>query len=649
MRFRPHRFACRHWRAACVQYTSSQLSHHHFGLPVGLTRLGKDRPLLLKAFELLPCCFFHARFLSCLFTPLTPTLETKRNLQGVRLLAERGCDLSRRDIQSVTPAFFAAQEGHAECLAALLSLGAPGGVARADGATPLIISAQNGHDSCVAILLDPPPVFAAAANRSKGADGSLAQVRYRRNTSASSSSSAGTSNQHPPPRAGLENRTSSGYTALCMAVIAGQRGCAELLLSAGAHVDAVDGKGRSPLYLAAAAGDTKMCGVLIDHGANARQKSPDGVEPTIAAAMRGHLATAEKIVKAAHIDPVLVVDSAGIPLSRYLADLNKRRGGSGGAAAAAAATGTAAGASMGTIDRSQGVVGRPHRRHGRDNSGGSGGGKRVAALLPASVARLRASGRPIASPPALRGIDDDMAEKSREMDTGGGDRSDQYGLPPAVPSARRSSDNRGAMPSSRSKERSFALPSPTSPPVPVDYTELTGMVGAKVGRKASTPVLHRTWSGVHGGEGSAPAGVETPSRRAPVTQRSGERGVHIEGWAGEGRYGAEKQSEHTGAGGGKGGQQVKRRQRQQQQQPMTLLDRMAAFLFDAVDVKRPGSLPASSEKKESGQRQHQQRDRKPHPDRSSLWRGLQAKEEEQKQQKVRSPLEGKKPKEVVAM
>lgn len=525
-------------------------------------------------------------------------------------------------------------------------------MARADGATPLIIAAQNGHDSCVAILLDPPPVFAAAANRR--ADGSLTQVRYRRDASASSSGSAGTSNQHPAPRAGLENRTSSGCTALCMAVIAGQRGCVELLLSAGAQVDAVDGKGRSPLYLAAAAGDTKMCGVLIDHGANVRQKSPDGIEPTIAAAMRGYLSTAERIVNVAHIDPELVVDSAGIPLSRYLADLDKRRGGSGSAsaAAAAAATGTAAGAPMSAMDRSQGVVGRAHRRHGRDNSGGSGGGKRVAALLPASVARLRASGRPVASPPALRGIDDDVPEKSREMDAGGGGGSnDQRGLPPVVPSARRSSDNKGAMTSSRSKERSFALPSPTSPPVPVDYAELTAITGAKVGQKASTPVLHRTWSGVHGGEGSAAAGVETPSRRAPVTQRAGKSSGHIEGWAGEGRYGVEKQSEQRGSGGGKGGQQqVKRRQRQQQQQqPMTLLDRMAAFLFDAVDVKRPGSLPASNDKKGSGQQQHQQRDLRPHHDRSSSWKGQQAKEEQQKQQKMRGLLDRKKPKEVVAM
>lgn len=481
----------------------------------------------------------------------------------------------------------------------LLSLGAAGGVARADGATPLIIAAQNGYDSCVAILLKPPQLFPAAANRRNNTGETLAPVIYGSNTACS-----GTGGTAPPaPVAGLENRTSSGYTALCMAVVAGQRECVELLLSAGADVDAVDGKGRSPLYLAAAAGDTRMCGELVLHGAKPRRKNPDGVEPTIAAATRGHLATAEKIVHIARIDPELVVDGAGIPLSRYLADLRKRRGG-----AAAAAAAAAVGAAMSDIGKGKkGIAGSGSTRSG--GGGGSGGGKRVAALLPASVARLRANGRPIASPPATRGTGDGCAAPP-DNEADNSDRSDhsEHRLPPPASSAkkRRSGDNRGsplpppnpvassfsftsaARSSPGMKITGFTFSSPVTSRGAMDELRRVGGSGP-VGTTTRTggAVICRTWSGVHGGEGNSAARVDTPGRRTPVTLEFG-------GWGGDdevkaGREGSAVKPEEREEAGGAGQRKPKvkaAKPQQKQRQQTTLLDRMTAFLFD---VKRPGS------------------------------------------------------------
>ncbi|CAM9638842.1 unnamed protein product, partial [Ectocarpus sp. 8 AP-2014] len=47
----------------------------------------------------------------------------------------------------------------------------------------------------------------------------------------------------------------------------GHTECLSLLLSLGADSRAVDPDGRTPLHLAAAAGDALMCGILLEHGA----------------------------------------------------------------------------------------------------------------------------------------------------------------------------------------------------------------------------------------------------------------------------------------------------------------------------------------------------------------------------------------------
>ncbi|CAM9674311.1 unnamed protein product, partial [Choristocarpus tenellus] len=77
----------------------------------------------------------------------------------------------------------------------------------------------------------------------------------------------------------LEQKTSSGCTALCMAVIAGKLEVVGQLLDAGADIDAPDGKGRSPLYLAASGGNAKMCAALACCGADLHKCALDGMEP----------------------------------------------------------------------------------------------------------------------------------------------------------------------------------------------------------------------------------------------------------------------------------------------------------------------------------------------------------------------------------
>lgn len=357
-----------------------------------------------------------------------------------------------------------------------------------------------------------------------------------------------------------------------MAVVAGQRGCVQQLLEVGADVDAPEGKGRSPLYLAAAAGDTSMCSLLVLHGANARRKAPDGFEPAIAAINRGHVLTAQRIIQDARLNASAVVNAAGVSLSQYFADLEQHTTGAGGVG------GTSYRDAGGVDGGGGGAGGGSGSGSGTSDINGSGGiayGKqRVAALLPASIARLRVDGRPVASPPAVRGINDTVGRS--EGDSGECERQRQQpwqqqrrlppksGPPKAAKGANTDSSSSPAHPARRGSASGLIRLQPKN----------QGEDGTS--QPARDRVLRRTWSGVHGGEGeSAAAGRSTPGRRTPV--------------AVDRRKGRDRKTERRESASDVESKFVVQQhqhdeQQQGQQRQASLLDRMTAFLFDHVAV-----------------------------------------------------------------
>ena len=54
----------------------------------------------------------------------------------------------------MTPAYMAAQNGHADCLRLLLEAGCDKDKAREGGATPAFIAAEKGHANCLRLLLE---------------------------------------------------------------------------------------------------------------------------------------------------------------------------------------------------------------------------------------------------------------------------------------------------------------------------------------------------------------------------------------------------------------------------------------------------------------------------------------------------------------
>ena len=542
-------------------------------------RSANDSPKILNTFR----CTTHACCLHDMLPyPCVQKLDPLLILhQGVRLLAQQACDLSKRDSQAVTPAFFAAQEGHAECLSLMLSLGADAGVSRADGATPLIIASQNGHDACVKMLLRPPPLQRQHLQRPSPASTSASGKDRSSSSSSSSNSGLQAPSARQPPRAGLERRTSSGYTALCLAVAARQEACARELLTAGADVESCDRKGRSPLYLAAAGGNAAMCALLLEHGAKPRHRAAGagGLEPALVAAARGHAPAALRIIKDAGLDPSEVVDAAGVSLSKHLADLE--------------------------------LNGKASRSAGGGRVGGYGNGHKIVALLPASVARLPSTATAASSSETASSAATQASSSGRRASAGNSgsttaSSTSRFGNSSSNSSSSGSSGSSGSRGrNSCSFSRSTAVEPSSAPrahtgvaaraaaPRQPPASSNSGNGGCATTRGASTGGQATSWSGVHGGQqrGTTPD-VSTLQRRRPV----GERATAKEktSWAlrlapsaqppqqrpqqqqPEAEEGPRCSSEPEGKGGGGD----------------TLLVRMAAFLFDSN-----GAAAAAAQKK----------------------------------------------------
>jgi len=85
-----------------------------------------------------------------------------------------------------------------------------------------------------------------------------------------------------------ENAESGGFTALHHAVICGHQRVTDMLLKAGADMNAQDEDGLTPLHHAARRGNGKMVEVLLGNGANPEKTDKDGKPPAYVARIFKH-------------------------------------------------------------------------------------------------------------------------------------------------------------------------------------------------------------------------------------------------------------------------------------------------------------------------------------------------------------------------
>lgn len=164
----------------------------------------------------------------------------------VRMLLRAGADPKIALVSGETPVMTAARTGAPDVLEALLSAGADPNARGTRGQTALMWAASQKHAEAVRVLIE------------HGAD-----VHARSDTWSQVMA--------VPPHADPANQQDvphGGNTALLFASRVGDVASAQLLLDAGADVDATDAWGLSPIGLAAHSGFAELAELLLERGAD---------------------------------------------------------------------------------------------------------------------------------------------------------------------------------------------------------------------------------------------------------------------------------------------------------------------------------------------------------------------------------------------
>ncbi|CAG0907674.1 unnamed protein product, partial [Cyprideis torosa] len=165
----------------------------------------------------------------------------------VLLLLGRGAEVDRRDERGTTPLLWACVMGHVSVARDLVAHGADVNAKDRLGWPPLMWASDGGHVETVEFLV-----------REAKAD--------------------------------LEGRENiSGWTALAHAAVKGHTHVMEILLAAGAQVDARDSYGHTPLQWACMKGSLEGVRLLIDHGADWTLADDNGLNAVWYALRRGDL------------------------------------------------------------------------------------------------------------------------------------------------------------------------------------------------------------------------------------------------------------------------------------------------------------------------------------------------------------------------
>ncbi|KAH3745355.1 Ankyrin repeat protein [Pelomyxa schiedti] len=216
-------------------------------------------------------------------------LLTKGRADPDRAIATRG---------GATPLFAACANGHAEVARVLLAKGRArvNKPKASSGATPLLVAAQKGHAAVVEVLIGVGHADVSLGIRPTGVPNSPSSpALYTSSSSAASSKKSGSGYG-----AGVQtNVKAAGATPLFVASQGGHAEVVELLIKAGADVDAPGaGADATSLFAASAAGHANVVAILIDRGhadTNKPRKS-DGASPIFAACANGHVSVVELLV-----------------------------------------------------------------------------------------------------------------------------------------------------------------------------------------------------------------------------------------------------------------------------------------------------------------------------------------------------------------
>ena len=216
----------------------------------------------------------------------------KSDLDDVKRLIADGTSVNIEDYYGASPLHIAANNGHAEIAALLVSAGADieaGAQGYPDNrvfdATPLIVAAQQGHSKVAEVLIH---AGADVNAETRDIGGTFSAIQY-----AAFDGHTEVVRLLVASSVDIEAKSGSRLrTPLILAAMKGHAQTAELLISKGADINSRDFNGTTPLHQAAIAGNAELVQLLLENGADigARTKSGDfpGETPLHTAALAGH-------------------------------------------------------------------------------------------------------------------------------------------------------------------------------------------------------------------------------------------------------------------------------------------------------------------------------------------------------------------------
>ena len=211
----------------------------------------------------------------------------------VRILLDKGANVSIVSEKGSTALHLAARNGHSEVTTLLVKAGSDmKAQTPSSGHTPLLLAAQNGHVGVMKAL-----VKAGAdleAHTSQGHTSLHLAAEQEHTEAMALLVSAG---------AHLEARSSKGFTPLHAAAHWQCSEAVALLIQAGAELKTCSPKGNTPLHLAAEVGNSETIRFLMEGGADLEATTPSGMTPLHKAATGGHTEGMEALIAAgANVD-----------------------------------------------------------------------------------------------------------------------------------------------------------------------------------------------------------------------------------------------------------------------------------------------------------------------------------------------------------
>jgi ankyrin repeat protein/regulator of sirC expression with transglutaminase-like and TPR domain len=236
------------------------------------------------------------------YTPLLNALVMTQQTEMAAMLLSRGADPNKGTYDGFMPLMRAASEGYADIFKTLLDKGADVNKRTKAGLTALIAAAMHGRTELVRTLLD------------KGADVNVAMTEQGDTAllSAARSNNPETVKLLLERGAPVNQRMKDGNTSLMLAAHTGAEcqgdckyaGVLQVLLAGGADVQMKNNQNETALLRACCADEDSpdIVKVLLDKGADANDKRPNGESILMCAAERGNRDTV-RVLLARGSDP----------------------------------------------------------------------------------------------------------------------------------------------------------------------------------------------------------------------------------------------------------------------------------------------------------------------------------------------------------